>query len=405
MAKSIRIMHIDLDAFFVSVEQVFNPALRGKPVVVGGRLGQRGVVTSASYETRPFGLHAGMPLSHANRLCPQAIFVESNFSRYRETSRRFMAILADFSPEIEPGGLDEAYLDATGFESIYGSVGQMVSSLKERIRCELGIVASIGIASNKLVAKVASAESKPDGLLESAVGKEAAFLAPLPIRKLPGVGKKTEEVLIGLGVKTIGDITDLPVNTMKRRFGVFGEHLIRSARGIDESKVRPPGEAKSISRETTFARDIADSDHLEATLSQLSENVAADLRKHNKQARHVTLKLRWADFTTITRSCTLKQATGISGDISGAGKQLLKRELLTRRQPVRLIGIGISGLVTPAQQLNMLDDKSQRLEQINVAIDKIRDKYGFTAVGTGRLLALKDMFSDNSEGHNPPKQQ
>ena len=199
-----RIMHIDLDAFFVSVEQVLNPELEGKAVVVGGRPDRRGVVASASYEARGFGLYAGMPLATASRLCPQAIFIEGSFSKYREASRRFMAILADFSPYLEPVSLDEAYLDATGFESIYGSIHQMALGIKQRIKDELGLCASVGIAGCKVVAKVASELSKPDGLLEVASGEERSFLAPLPIAKLPGIGKKSERILRGLGINTIG---------------------------------------------------------------------------------------------------------------------------------------------------------------------------------------------------------
>ena len=395
-------MHIDLDAFFVSVERVLNPALKGKPVVVGGRPDRRGVVASASYEARRFGLHAGMPLVTASRLCPQAIFIEGNFSHYREASGKFMAILADFSPVLEPAGLDEAYLEATGFESIYGSIRQMAGAIRGRIHRQLGLAASVGIAGSKLVAKVASAEAKPDGLVEVDAGKEAVFLAPLPIGKLPGVGKKTEAVLRGLGVKTIGMLGELPVNALKSRFGVFAEYLKRSAAGIDESKVVPPGEARSVSRETTFAQDTLDYAFLEATLAYQSERVGADLRKHGKQARRVTLKLRYADFTTITRSCTLKWATCADHDIFGSGEQLLRRALLGDKRAVRLIGIGVSGLAPSVQQLNMLDDKGQRLQQLNRAIDRIRYKYGFAAVGTGRTLMLKDMFSAGREGYHLP---
>jgi len=204
MTSYVRIMHIDLDAFFVSVEQALSPELRGKPVVVGGKPDRRGVVASASYEARRFGLHAGMPLATAYRLCSQAVFIEGSFSRYRDASQRFMNILADFSPYLEPVSLDEAYLDVTGFESLYGSIHQMAVAIKQRIKNELGLCASIGIASCKVVAKVASELSKPDGLLEVAAGEEHSFLAPLPIAKLPGIGKKTERVLGGLGIATIG---------------------------------------------------------------------------------------------------------------------------------------------------------------------------------------------------------
>ena len=198
-----RIMHIDLDAFFVSVEQVENPELKGKPVVVGGRPEGRGVVASASYEARAFGLHAGMPLVTASRLCPQAIFIQGSFPKYRDASQRFMTILADFSPYLEPLGLDEAYLDATGFESIYGSIWQMAAKIKQRIKDELGLGVSVGIAGGKVVAKVASELSKPDGLLEVTAGEERSFLAPLPIAKLPGIGRKTERKLNGLGINIL----------------------------------------------------------------------------------------------------------------------------------------------------------------------------------------------------------
>ncbi len=259
-----RIMHIDLDAFFVSVEQVLNPDLKGKPVVVGGRPDRRGVVASASYEARAFGLHAGMPLAIASRLCPQAIFIEGNFHRYRDASEKFMAILADFSPFLEPIGLDEAYLDVTGFESIHSSTKQMAMAIKKKILDELGLCASIGTASGKVIAKVASELSKPDGLLEIPPGQERTFLAPLAVGKLPGIGKKSEQTLKRLGIHTIGQLAELPVSVLKSRFGAFAESIHNHANGIDDRKVEPPGPVKSISRETTLARDTRD----RATLSQ-----------------------------------------------------------------------------------------------------------------------------------------
>jgi len=394
-----RVMHVDLDAFFVSVERVRAPALKGKPVVVGGRPGGRGVVASASYEARAFGLHSGMPLATASRLCPQAVFIEGNFARYREASKGFMAILTDFSPFLEPGGLDEAYLEATGFESLYGSIRGMALAIKKRVREELGLPASIGIAGCKVVAKVASDESKPDGLIEVASGGDAAYLAPLPLGKLPGIGRKTEPVLRGMGVATIGELATMPVTMLKSRFGVSGEHLLRLARAVDDRKIVPPSEARSISRETTFARDSRDQEFLLATLSYLSERVGADLRRHERQARCVALKLRYADFTTITRQNTLKPASDAYQDIFDAGEKLLRGELKNSRQAIRLIGIGVSNLVLPAQQLSMLDGRSERLARLDGAVDRIRDKYGFSAVTTGRTLKLKDIFSKGDDGY------
>ena len=395
-------MHIDLDAFFVSVEQVLNPELKGKPVVVGGKPDRRGVVAAASYEARAFGLHSGMPLATASRLCPQTIFIEGSFPRYRDASKRFMAILADFSPYLEPMGLDEAYLDATGFESIHGSIRQMAVAIKKRIKDELGLCASVGIAGCKVVAKVASDLSKPDGLLEVPAGEERSFLAPLPVVQLPGVGKKSECVLRGLGTNAIGQLAALPLGILKSHFGIAGVIIHNHANGIDERKVEPPGEAKSISRETTFGRDTSDGSLLSATLRYLSEKVGSALRRKGKQAGCITLKLRYADFTTITRQQTLSQAGDSDQIIFDTGCKLLKKELSAGKQAVRLIGIGVSSLVESGRQLDMLDASDMRLKKLDMAIDRIRQKYGFTAIQTGRTLLLKDIFPANDEGYTLP---
>jgi len=389
------IMHIDLDAFFVSVEQTLNPELRGKPVVVGGKPDRRGVVAAASYEARAFGLHSGMPLATAVRFCPQAIFIEGNYHRYSEASRKFMAILANFSPFLEPVGIDEAYLDVTGFESLHGTIRQMALKIKKRVKDELGLVASIGIASCKIVAKVASDHSKPDGLVEVPAGQEADFFAPLPIGKLPGIGKKTEQVLKGLGITTLGGLAKMPLPALKNSFGAFGEELHHLARGIDDRAVLPPAEAKSISRETTFPRDTNDRDFLLATLRYLAERVGSELREHGKQARCVAIKVRYEDFTTITRRRTLIQPTDADQTIFQTGAELLQAALMTDKRAVRLIGTGVSRLNEPVRQLSLLEITDRRLEKLNRAIDRIRDKYGFTAIQTGRTLRLKDIFPEH----------
>jgi len=384
-------MHVDLDSFFVSVEQVLNPELKDKPIVVGGNPKRRGVVATASYEARAFGLHSGMPLVTAARLCPGAIFIEADFARYREFSQKFMAILNDFSPSIEPMGIDEAYLDVTGFESIHGSIRQMAHKIKQRVRNELGLCASIGIASCKVVAKVASDFSKPDGLIEVAQGEERNFLAPLPVGKLPGVGKQSVQVIKGLGVHTIGELAQTPSHTLRSYLGSAGEMLHRFANGIDDSQVLPPGEAKSISRETTFAEDTRNYSFLEATLWAQSERVGADLRRQGKQAKCVTLKLRYADFSTITRSHTLRHSVGTDQEIFETGIGLLNGVLETERKAVRLIGIGVSSLVGVSLQATLFSPSTGKLEQLNKAVDRIRTKYGFDAIQTGRATRLEDI--------------
>jgi DNA polymerase-4 len=377
------IFHIDLDAFFVSVEQVCNPELKGKPVIVGGDPERRGVVASASYEARPFGIHAGMPSSKARRLCPQAIFIRAHFSLYKDASAKFMKILGDFSPYIEPLGFDEAYLDVTGCEEPYGAPRKLALAIKERINKELKITASVGIATCKVVAKIASDLCKPDGLLEIATGKEQTFLNPLPIAKLPGVGEKTEQSLKEMGITTIGELASLPLDTIKRRFGATGAVLHSYARGIDNREVEAPGEAKSISQELTFARDTLDRNFLEANLHNLCQEVCQDLRSQNKRAKCVAIKLRYADFKTITRQVTLKEASDVTQIIFTTAQRLLSKTLAKQGKPIRLIGIRISSLVGEGKQLPMFGSGTEKPEHLDKAIDKIRSKYGSTAIKTG----------------------
>jgi DNA polymerase-4 len=385
------IFHIDLDAFFVSVEQALNPELKGKPVIVGGDPERRGVVASASYEARPFGIHAGMPLSKARRLCPQAIFIRANFSRYRDASNRFMEILAYFSPDIEPLGLDEAYLDVTGCVEPYGSPWKLARAIKERINKELNITASVGIGTCKVVAKIASTLCKPDGLLEIAPGEEQAFLNPLPIAKLPGVGEKTEQSLKEMGIKTIGELASLPLDTIKRRLGATGAVLYSYAQGIDDREVESPGEAKSISQQLTFARDTLDRNFLEANLHNLCQEVCQELRSQNKRAKCVAIKLRYADFKTITRQVTLKEASDVTQVIFATAHQLLSKTLAKKEKPIRLIGIRVSSLVGEEKQLPMFDPRVAKFGHLDQAVDKIRRKYGSTAIKTG-----DDILSESS---------
>jgi DNA polymerase-4 len=377
------IFHIDLDAFFVSVEQALKPTLKGKPVIVGGDPERRSVVASASYEARHFGIHAGMPLSKARRLCPQAIFIRSQFSLYKDASAKFMKILGDFSPHIEPLGFDEAYLDVTGCEEPYGSLQKLALAVKERISEELKLTASVGIATCKVVAKIASDLCKPDGLLEIAPGDEQAFLNPLPIAKLPGVGKKTKQALKDIGVTTIGELANLPLASIKRQFGATGAVIHSYAKGIDDREVEAPGEAKSISQELTFARDTLDCNFLEASLHNLCQEVCQDMRRQNKRTKCIAIKLRYADFKTITRQVTLQESSNVTPVVFATAQQLLSKALAQRGKPIRLIGIRISSLVGEGKQLSLFDSGIEKPEHLDKAIDKIRRKYGSTAIKTG----------------------
>ncbi len=324
-----------------------------------------------------------MSLSEAHRLCPHAIFIKGNLKYYREISYKFMDILMDFSPCIEPLGLDEAFLDVSGYEQPFGSYRLMAIAVKERVKEELALIVSIGIARCKVVAKVASALSKPDGLLEVATGEERRFLAPLSIAKLPGVGKKTEKVLKELSVGTIGDLASLSPGIVGKHFGASGLLLHSYANGVDDREVKAPNEPESISQETTFNRDTRDQHFLNTSLRRLCEEVSMKLRTKNRRARCVTLKLRFADFKLVTRQVTLKEGSDVSRLISTMALQLLGRVLLAEREPIRMIGVKVSSLINKEQQYCMFDSKDERWESLDKAVDRIRMKYGERAIRSG----------------------
>lgn len=382
------IFHIDLDAFFVTVEQVLNPDLKGKPVIVGGRPEGRGVVASASYEARKFGIHAAMPLSRARRLCPAAIFLAGSYRKYAEFSHRFMEILGGYTPALQPGGVDEAYLDLTGCEN-FGSWRTLAVKIKEHIRKETGLTASVGIAPCRVVAKVASDLGKPDGLVEVLPGQERDFLAPLPVRKLPGVGGKTAEALKAMGIDTIGQLAGMPDGALRGRFGEGMGWLRQLARGIDDSPVEAGGEAKSISRETTFEKDTMDTAFLRANLRYFAEKLGSELREAGKKARTVSLKLRYGDFETVSRAVTSKEATSLDDDIFRCAVRLLDAALGRKFKPVRLIGLEVSHFTGGGAQLSFFDGEARRREQLDRAIDQVRDRYGFDAIQTGYTLDLR----------------
>ena len=396
MAEIIRlsmrtIFHIDLDAFFVTVEQVLDPALRGKAVIVGGRPQSRGVVAAASYEARKYGVHSAMPLARAKQICPKAVFLAGNYRKYVEFSHKFMDILGDYTPSLQPGGLDEAYLDVSGCEN-FGSWRSLALKIKQRITKETGLVASVGIAPCRVAAKVASDLSKPDGLIEVLPGEERVFLSPLPVRSLPGVGEKTGKVLKIMGIETIGQLADMPDVLFRSRFGEGIAWLQQHARGIDNSPVEAYGEAKSISRETTFEKDTMDIAFLKANLRYFAEKLGAELREEGKNARTVTLKLRYSDFETVNHSSTARESTNLDDTIFQSAVRLLDKTLGNRFKPVRLIGLEVSHFTGGQTQLSFFDAEAKRLEQLDRAIDQVRDKYGFDAIQTGYTLDLKQRY-------------
>jgi DNA polymerase-4 len=329
-----------------------------------------------------------MSIAQAHRLCPHAIFVPGKFTRYIDASKMFMAILGQYTPDIEPMGLDEAYLDMTGFEPHYGPVKHTASTIKRRIRSEIGITASIGISTSKVVSKVAANMCKPDGLLQVVPGDEQCFLAPLAIGKLPFVGPQTEKKLTTIGIKKVGDLARWPIDLLVKMFGVHGQTLNAHSHGIDASVVAQRQRVKSISRETTFANDRIDPGYIKANLRYLSERVGAALRKEGKSAKSISLKLRYADFDTISRSFSPRHAVDTNEAIFDTGVMLLEKAFQQRRHPVRLIGIGVSNLTFKQSQLDIFDTTLLKLEHLNEAIDKIRGRYGYTAIQTGATLPL-----------------
>ncbi|MBM3473367.1 MAG: DNA polymerase IV [Armatimonadetes bacterium] len=379
-----RIIHLDMDAFYASIEQRDRPELRGRPVVVGGSVEGRGVVSAASYEARQFGIRSAMPSTRARRLCPHAVFLRVDMPKYVAVSRQVMGILRDVTPLVEPISLDEAFLDVTGSQTLFGDAIQIARGLKQRIRDELQLTGSVGIAVNKLLAKLASDLEKPDGFVVVPEGREAEFIASLPISKLWGVGPATAARLEAVGLTTIGQIAQCPPSLLEARLGNQAAGLQQLARGIDDRPVVPDQEAKSISAETTFAEDTDDVEFLHRVLLELADEVGERLRKAQRMARTVSLKLRFPDFKTISRDATLPEPTIAGLVIYDEAKRLLVRANLRRRK-VRLIGVGVTNL-TDERQLGLFDEGPQRAERTEQAMDRLRERFGRDAIRRAALL-------------------
>jgi DNA polymerase-4 len=382
------ISHVDMDAFYASVEQRDQPELRGRPVIVGADPKGRGVVSACSYEARVFGVHSAMPISRAYRACPHAVYLPVDMDKYARVSTEIMAILGEFTPLVEPVSVDEAFLDLTGTQTLWGPAVEAVRRIKARIRDETGLTASAGLAANKFVAKVASDLEKPDGLVVVEPGREAEFLAPLPIERLWGVGKVTAKELAALGISTIGQLQRVAPAALVARLGPHGPDLLALAVGRDARPVEPFSPPKSMGAETTFERDCRDPARLEETLRFQAERVARELRADGLAACRVTLKLRWADFRTLTRSHT-GDPTEDGLEIYRRAATLLARERLV--QPVRLIGVSASTFRPSASgQLPLLDPAAVRRERLARAVDRITGRFGRAAILPARLLGRDD---------------
>jgi len=385
MTEHRQIIHVDMDAFYASVEQRDNPGLMGKPVIVGGDPRQRGVVSAASYEVRPFGVHSAMPMSQAIRLCPDAVVLPVRMQRYVELSKQIHAIFQQYTPQIEPISLDEAFLDVTGSLRLFDNAEKIGRAIKDQIKGQLGLVASVGIAPNKYLAKLASDLDKPDGFVVITEEDKQDILDPLPVGRIWGIGKVTEQALTSEGIHTIKQLRQAPAKILRTIFGDQTSHVLQLAQGIDNREVESAREAKSISSEQTFATDIIDKDILLNILLHQVENVAQRLRLSELEARTITLKLRYGNFRTMTRSSTFERPTNITKALWEEAKKVFLKWRRKSAGPLRLLGFGASGLQKAGTGQHELfpepdQDKQKRLDK---TFDAIRGKFGRDALRRG----------------------
>lgn len=381
------ILHVDMDAFYASVEQRDRPELRGQPVIVGS-VGQRGVVSAASYEARTFGVHSAMPISTARRLCPQGNVLPVRMNHYADISRQIRAILFSFTPLVEPLSLDEAFLDVRGCDGLFGSAADIARSIKYRIQKELGLIASVGVAPNKFLAKLASDHEKPNGLVILPADRVMDFLRPLPIGRIWGVGAKAEQRLRALSIQTVGQLAEFPEQLLFEHFGDSGRHFWRLAQGLDDRRVIPDREAKSISTETTFEHDISDSQILRNCLLDLVDHLASRLRHASLRARTVELKIRSSDFRTRTRAQALPEASNGTDVLWQAASVLFAKSFTREYSPVRLLGVGATRLTNEtAVQRDLFETATrERQSALDQVVDSIRGQFGTGAIRRGSLI-------------------
>jgi DNA polymerase-4 len=381
-----QILHVDMDAFFVSVEELENPALEGQAVIVGGDPEGRGVVAAASYEARKYGVHSAMPIRTAKKRCPHAVFLRGHHEKYSDYSERICRLFGEFTPRVEMVSIDEAYLDLTGCERLHGSAFRAADRLIRSVKERTGLNCSVGASTSHLVSKIASDQAKPHGLLYVLPGCEAAFLAPLPVRRMPGIGKVTEPELLSRGISTIGDLARAGPERLKEWFGKYGEWLHDKSLGRDIDAYEYSEEPKSISHETTYDTDTGDVEELERTLSYLAQLVGRRLRDHRLFARTVGLKLRYANFRTLTRDVTLEEPTHLDSVIFEKVLGLFEKAW-NRKEKIRLLGVRASNLERAVFQRNLLEaPQKEKLERLAQAADKVRDRFGFDAVRLARSL-------------------
>jgi DNA polymerase-4 len=388
-AKQRSIIHLDMDAFYPAVEALDKPELKGKPVIVGGDR-KRGVVSSASYEARKFGVHSAQPIATAIRLCPDGIFMPVRMSRYKEVSRQVFEIFHCFSPLVEPLSIDEAFLDLTGAERLMGQTREIARKIKETVFKKTGLTISAGVASSKFTAKIASDIDKPDGLTVVPPDRVREFLDPLPVKKMWGVGKITQQALTRLNVKTFKDLRQIPVEILEKNFGKHGAAMHLLSMGIDERDVEPERKVKSIGHEQTFMKDILNPDQARKELLSLSNRVSRRMRREEIRGSIVSLKVKYSDFKQITRAATLSEPTDDSMEIYSTSCRLLKKTAVGKR-PVRLLGISLSQLSSPEgeKQLMLFDQHTghQKRKDLNTALDSICDKFGEKSIRPGTLIS------------------
>jgi len=384
------VLHVDMDAFFASVEQLDRPELRGQPVIVGGSPESRGVVCAASYEARKFGVRSAMPTATARRLCPRGVFLPVRMDRYLELSERIFEILGRFTPDLEPVSCDEAFLEVTGCQRLIGEPPAIARQIKDAIRADTGLTASVGVAPSRFVAKIASDLGKPDGLTVIPAAEVRDRLAPLPVERLWGVGKATGEILRRLGISTVGQLRGWPRDVLIGRIGATGAALQELAEGRDDSQVVPEEKEKSISRENTFAQDVLNPAELERELLVLADDVAIRARRRGLRGRTVQIRVRYDDFSSITRRVTLPAPTCTARDLFDAGRRLLRERTDAGVRPVRLVGIGLSGFADDGGQAVLFGatgaDRPERAEKLERAADRIREKLGKDAIGRGSQI-------------------